>query len=72
MNNSPWASLVTKNVDVLIGYAAYDALQKNLYLSNVSLYQGLPSNSCDPYSCLWPFTNATAGTDFLSGVPGAG
>ena len=53
------------------GHASYDALQSNLYLSNISLYQGLPSNSCDPYSCLWPFTNATAGTVFLYGVPGS-
>ncbi len=51
--------------------ASYQALQKNLYQSSVKLYQGLPSNSCDPYSCLWPFTNAMAGTEFLSGEPGA-
>ena len=70
VNNSPSASLVTKFVDLLMGFAAYGALQKNLYLPSVSLYQGLPSNSCGPYSCLWPFTNATAGTDFLSGAPG--
>jgi Glycosyl hydrolase family 76 len=48
----------------------YNALQHNLYESQVSLYQGLPSNSCDPYSCLWPFTNAMAGTDFLYGSQG--
>ena len=70
VNNPPSASLVTRFVDLLMGYAAYGALQKNLYIPSVSLYQGLPSNSCDPYSCLWPFTNATAGTDFLSGAPG--
>ncbi len=49
--------------------ASYQALQKNLYESSVKLYQGLPSNSCDPYSCLWPFTNAMAGTEFLYGSP---
>ena len=70
MNNAPSASLVTRFVDLLMGYGAYGALQKNLYIPGVSLYQGLPSNSCDLYSCLWPFTNATAGTDFLSGAPG--
>lgn len=69
VNNPPSASLVTRFVDLLMGYAAYGALQTNLYIPSVSLYLGLPSNSCDPYSCLWPFTNATAGTDFLSGVP---
>jgi hypothetical protein len=69
VNNPPSASLVTRFVDLLMGYAAYGALQRNLYVPGVSLYQGLPSNSCDPYSCLWPFTNATAGTDFLYGAP---
>jgi hypothetical protein len=48
----------------------YNALQHNLYEQFVSLYQGLPSNSCDPYSCLWPFSNAAAGTYFLYGSPG--
>ena len=48
----------------------YSALQRNLYQPLVSLYQGLPSNSCDPYSCLWPFANAAAGTYFLYGSPG--
>jgi hypothetical protein len=51
--------------------ASYQALKKNLYDSSVKLYEGLPSNSCDPYSCLYPFTNAMAGTEFLSGSPGA-
>ena len=50
--------------------ASYQALQANLYESSVQLYQGLPSNSCDPYSCLWPFTNAMAGTEFLYASPG--
>ena len=51
--------------------ASYEALQNNLYERSVKLYEGLPSNSCDPYSCLWPFTNAMAGTEFLYGSPGA-
>ncbi len=50
--------------------ASYQALQSNLYQSSAQLYQGLPSNSCDPYSCLWPFTNAMVGTEFLDGIPG--
>jgi len=50
--------------------ASYQALQQNLYEPSVWLYQGLPSNSCDPYSCLWPFTNAMAGTEFLNAIPG--
>ena len=69
VNNSQGTIVATKNANVLKAYASYDALQSNLYQSNISLYQGLPSNSCDPYSCLWPFTNATAGTVFLYGVP---
>ena len=71
VNNSQGTIVATKNANVLKAYGSYDALQSNLYVSNVSLYQGLPSNSCDPYSCLWPFTNATAGTVFLYGVPGS-
>ena len=71
VNNSQGTIVATKNANVLKAYASYDALQSNLYLSNISLYQGLPSNSCDPYSCLWPFTNPTAGTVFLYGVPGS-
>jgi hypothetical protein len=51
--------------------ASYQALQKNFYLPSLKLYAGLPSNSCDPYSCLWPFTNAMAGTEYLYGSPGA-
>ncbi len=50
--------------------ASYQALQANLYLPSVQLYQGLPSSSCDPYSCLWPFTNAMAGTEYLDASPG--
>ena len=50
--------------------ASYQALQKNLYEAPAVLYQGLPSNSCDPYSCLWPFTNAMAGTVYLAASPG--
>ena len=50
--------------------ASYQALQQNLYEAPALLYQGLPSNSCDPYSCLWPFTNAMAGTVYLAASPG--
>ncbi len=50
--------------------ASYQALQSNLYQTSAQLYQGLPSNSCDPYSCLWPFTNAMVGTEFVDALPG--
>ncbi len=50
--------------------ASYQALQQNLYEAPTLLYQGLPSNPCDPYSCLWPFTNAMAGTVYLAASPG--
>ena len=48
--------------------ATYNALQQNLYVSRQSLYRGT-SNSCGTYSCLWPFTNAFAGTAYLYGAP---
>ena len=70
VNNSQGTIVATKNANILKAYASYDALQSNLYRPSISLYQGLPSNPCDPNSCLWPFTNATAGTVFLYGVPG--
>ena len=46
--------------------AAYNALQQNFYLAPQSLYRG---TSCGTYSCLWPFTNAYAGTAYLYGTP---
>jgi hypothetical protein len=49
--------------------ATYNSLQENLYVSHQSLYRDSPSNSCGTYSCLWPFTNATAGTVYLYGTP---
>src|ERR1022692_4138524 len=50
--------------------ASYQALQENLYKPSVLLYLGLPSYTCGPYSCLWPFTNAMAGTEYLYASPG--
>jgi hypothetical protein len=70
VSNSPLANFATRFADLLQANASYGALQDALYVPSVSLYQGLPANSCDPYSCLWPFTNATAGTVFLYGAPG--
>jgi hypothetical protein len=49
---------------------SYAALQHNYYVASESLYSGTPANSCSTYSCLWPFTNATAGTAFLAAIPG--
>ena len=49
--------------------ATYNALQQNFYVASRSLYRGSPSNTCGTYSCLWPFTNATAGTVYLYGAP---
>jgi hypothetical protein len=50
--------------------STFKALQQNLYQSGADLYSGSPTNTCGTYSCLWPFTNATAGTVFLYGTPG--
>ena len=52
--------------------STYNALQQNLYVTRQSLYRGSPSNSCGTYSCLWPFTNATAATVYLYGTPNGG
>jgi hypothetical protein len=50
--------------------ALYGALQRNYYVWSKELYKGTPTNQCATYSCLWPFTNATAGTVFLYATPG--
>ncbi len=50
--------------------ASYQALQENLYTPSVGLYLGLPSYTCGSYSCLWPFTNAMAATEYLYASPG--
>ena len=66
--NTPQSS--TTSTDEQEAVASYQALQANFYQAWVQLYQGMPSNPCDPYSCLWPFTNAAAGTEFLDASPG--
>ncbi len=48
----------------------YAALQRNYYVGNKQLYKGTPTNQCATYTCLWPFTNATAATVFLYATPG--
>jgi Glycosyl hydrolase family 76 len=58
------------SIDQQDAVASYQALQQNLYEPPAQLYQGLPSNSCEPYSCLWPFTNAMAATVYLAASPG--
>jgi hypothetical protein len=63
------ASALATSVNQQEAMASYNALQRNFYISFESLYRGSPSNSCGTYSCLWPFTNATAGTVFLDGIP---
>lgn len=50
--------------------STYTALQQNLYERGADIYSGSPSTTCGTYSCLWPFTNAMAGTLFLYGTPG--
>jgi hypothetical protein len=47
----------------------YNAFQTNFYKAQKSLYLGAPNTTCGKFSCLWPFTNATAGTLFLYGAP---
>jgi hypothetical protein len=66
----PTASSSVSSTDQLEAVASYQALQQNLYEAPALLYQGLPSSSCDLYSCLWPFTNAIAGTVYLAASPG--
>ena len=48
---------------------SYQALQDHLYLRTTQLYMPSVPSSSDPFSFLWPFTDAMAGTDYLAGVP---
>ncbi|HEY1831734.1 MAG TPA: glycoside hydrolase family 76 protein [Acidimicrobiales bacterium] len=57
-------------VDQQEAVATYQALQVNLYDPLPPLYKGVASSSCGLYSCLWPFTNAMAATEYLFGTPG--
>ena len=63
----PVGSAISTNQQEAV--ATYNALQQNFYVARQSLYRGTPSNTCGSYSCLWPFTNATAGTVYLYGAP---
>jgi hypothetical protein len=64
---APVGSAISTNQQEAV--ATYNALQQNFYVARQSLYRDSPSNSCGTYSCLWPFTNAVAGTVFLYGAP---
>ncbi len=48
----------------------YAALQRNYYVGSKELYKGTSPNQCATYTCLWPFTNATAATVYLYATPG--
>lgn len=53
--------------------AAYDAMQKNYYVPDVSLYrEEYPHNGGNPYSYVWPFSQAFAGTNDMAGLPKVG
>ena len=54
VNNSQATIVATKNANKLEAAASYEALQSNLYVPNINLYQGLPSNLCGSYSCPRP------------------
>lgn len=43
---------------------AYDAMQQNFYIPGTGLYEG------EPYSYLWPFSQALAATVSVSNIPG--
>jgi hypothetical protein len=54
------------STDLQEAVATYNALQQNFYVARQYLYRG---TTCGTYSCLWPFTNAVAGTAYLYGAP---
>jgi len=66
---SPAGAVVSANSSSgALAKSTYQAFQQNLYLSTYQLYQGDGTQ----FSYLWPFTNASAGTDYLAGVSGDG
>jgi len=50
--------------------ASYQALEQVLYLPSDQLYQASSPTPTDPFSFLWPFTNAMAATSYLVATPG--
>lgn len=67
--SSPTISTGTSPAMQQAAVATYEALQQGFYEPPTSLYGAQPSAPCGSYSCLWPFTNATAATLFLLGTP---
>jgi hypothetical protein len=66
LTQAPTPAATAKNEAIQL----FGALQRNYYLGAKQLYKGAPTGQCGTYSCLWPFTNATAGTAFLYATPG--
>ena len=61
------ASRKDRNVDRAI--ASYEALQEYFYIEDRSLYlEEYPNGDNNPYSYVWPFSQAMAGTIDLAGI----
>jgi Glycosyl hydrolase family 76 len=66
----PGHGLSTQQIDADRAIAAYNAMQQYFYAGDgSSLYTQNSPQSGNPYSYLWPFSRALAGTITLAGVP---
>ncbi len=65
-SNAAMMTVLTANASFALANSAFQSLQQNLYLPTNQLYMGDGTQ----FSFLWPFTNATAGTEYLAGVSG--
>ncbi|WP_227378376.1 glycoside hydrolase family 76 protein [Haladaptatus halobius] len=60
---------VSRSENINRAIAAYDALQQYFYKENSKLYlEEYPNQSDNPYSYVWPFSQAMAGTVDLFGI----
>jgi hypothetical protein len=65
------ASKRDRNVDRAV--ASYEAMQEYLYIADRSLYtEEYPNGDNNPYSYVWPFSQAMAATIDLAGIRSTG
>lgn len=70
---SPVAAAPAVQTDASRAAFAYQAMQTYFYHPDVQLYQDpYPQNGGNPYSYVWPFSQAMAATNYLSGISRAG
>ena len=68
--NMPQADAVTS--PAARAKASYDALNKYFGTANDLLLEEYPNTQTNPYSYVWPYSQAVIAAENLAGIPGAG